>query len=279
MIKIVTDSSSDISAHLAAQLGVSVLPVRIRLGDQVYRDGVDIDRSDFYRHLAQGVGRPFPEPPLPEDFQRVYRRLLTGTDQVLSLHLSSRLSKTAQVAREAAKTFLGRSKITVVDSHMISWGLELLVTFAAQAAHRGATAEDIVRLVRGAIPHIYMVFHADNPDYAQYAGRLSRTRLQGETLSGLKPLLIMEEGEILPMERIRVRGKPTERLLEFVSEFARFDRATILQGRLSDGAQSLFEHLLEAFPEKRLDIKPYGLALATCLGPDALGIGVYEGLC
>ena len=103
-------------------------------------------------------------------------------------------------------------------------------------------------------------------------------RTQAEMLSGLKPLLIMEEGEILPMERVRVRGRPTERLLEFVSEFARFDRATILRGRLSDGAQSLFEHLIEAFPEKRLVVKPYGLALATCIGTDALGIGVYEGL-
>jgi DegV family protein with EDD domain len=278
MIKIVTDSSSDISAHLAKELGVTVLPVRIRLGDQVYRDGVDIDRRGFYQYLAQGAGRPFLEPPQLEDFQRAYGRLLTDTDQVLSLHLSSRISRTAQVAQEAAKAFLGRSKITVIDSHTISWGLELLVSFAAQAVERGATAEDIVRLVRGTIPHIYMVFFADSTDFAGYQGRLGRIRTQADTLAGLKPLLIMEEGEILPMERVRVRGKPTERLLEFVSEFARFDRATILRGRLSDGAQSLFEHLLEAFPEKRLDIKPYGLALATCVGPDALGIGVYEGL-
>jgi len=277
MIKIVTDSSSDISAHLATQLGVTVLPVRIRIGDQVYRDGIDIDRSKFYRYLAQGAGRPFLEPPLPEDFQKAYNRLLTGADQVLSLHLSSRISNTAQLAQEAAKSFLGRSKITVVDSHTISWGLELLVSFAAQAAQQGATVEDIVRLVRGTIPHIYMVFYVDNPDFADYCARLSKGRTQVETLSGLKPLLIMEEGEILPMERVRVRGKATERLLEFVSEFAQFDRATILQGRLSDGAQSLFEQLMQAFPQKRLDIKPYGLALATCLGPDALGIGVYEG--
>jgi DegV family protein with EDD domain len=278
MIKIVTDSSSDISAQLATQLGVTVLPVRIRLGDQIYRDGVDIDRSRLYRHLAQNPGRPFLEPPLPEDFQKAYSQLLTGTDQVLSLHLSSRISNTIQVAQEAARAFLGRSKITVVDSHTISWGLELLVSFAAQAAQRGATVEDIVRLVRGTIPHLYMVFYVDSPDYTEYCARLSRIRAQAESLSGLKPLLIMEEGEILPMERVRVRGKPTERLLEFVSEFAHFDRATILQGRLSDGAQALFEQLIQAFPRKRFDIKPYGLALASCLGPDALGIGVYEGL-
>lgn len=277
MIKFVTDSSSDISPHLASQLGVTVLPVRIRLGDQVYRDGLDIDRSSLYRQLAQGAGRPFLEPPPAEAFQAAYSRLLKSTDQVMSLHLSSRLSKTAQVAQETARGFLGRSKITVIDSSTISWGLELLLRLATQAAQRGATVEDIVRLVRGTIPHIYMVFYTDNPEYMGYQRRLGAMRTQADPLSGLKPLLIMEEGEIVPMERVRIRGKPMERLLEFVSEFARFDRATILQGRLSDGAQSLFEHLLEEFPEKRLEIKPYGLALATFVGPDALGIGVYEG--
>jgi DegV family protein with EDD domain len=278
MIRIVTDSSSDISPHLAAELGITVMPVRISLGTKAHHDGVDIDRNDFYRHLVKGMGRPTVEPPLVEEFQSVYKRLLKGTDQILSIHVSSRLNQTVQVAEEATKAFLGRSKITVVDSRMISWGLELLVTVAAEAGQRGASVEDIVRLIRGVIPHIYMVFFVENLDYVDSYGRSGRQRRFTDSLPGFRPLLIMEDGGIMPMERIRSRGKPTERLFEFVSEFARFDRATILQGRLSNGAQTLFEQLMDAFPEKRLDIKPYGLALASYLGPDALGIGVYEGV-
>lgn len=278
MIRIVTDSSSDISPHLAAELGITVIPMRISLGTKAYYDGVDIDRNDFYRYLVKGMGRPTVEPPLLEEFQNVYKRLLKGTDQILSIHVSSKLNQTVQVAEEATKAFLGRSKITVVDSRMISWGLELLVTVAAEAAQRAASVEDIVRLIRGVIPHIYMVFFVENLDYVEGYGRFGRKRRFTDSLPGFRPLLIMEDGGIMPMERIRSRGKPTERLFEFVAEFARFDRATILQGRLSDGAQSLFEHLIEAFPEKRLDIKPYGLALASYLGPDALGVGVYEGI-
>ena len=278
MIRIVTDSSADISPHLAAELGITVMPMRISLGTKAYYDGVDIDRNGFYRYLVKGMGRPTVEPPLLEEFQNVYKRLLKGTDQILSIHVSSKLNQTVQVAEEATKAFLGRSKITVVDSRMISWGLELLVTVAAEAAQRGASVEDIVRLIRGVIPHIYMVFFVENLDYVEGYGRFGRKRRFTDNLPGFRPLLIMEDGGIMPMERIRSRGKPTERLFEFVTEFARFDRATILQGRLSDGAQSLFEHLIEAFPEKRLDIKPYGLALASYLGPDALGVGVYEGI-
>jgi DegV family protein with EDD domain len=278
MIRIVTDSSSDISPHLAAQLGITVIPIRISFGRNVYYDGVDIDRSDFHRYLARGMGQPTVEPPQLEEFQNVYGRLLKSTEQILSIHVSSGLNQTVQVAQEATKAFLGRNKITVVDSQMISWGLELLVTVAAEAAQRGAPVEEIVRLIRGVIPHIYMVFFVESLDYVERHGRLDRNRKLADHLPGLRPLLIMEDGEITSMERVRSRGKSTDRLFEFVTEFARFDRATILQGRLSDGAQLLFEHLIDAFPEKRLDIKPYGLALATHLGPDALGVGVYEGI-
>ena len=158
MIKILTDSSSDMPLHMAADLGIAVLPVRIRLGTAVHHDGEDIGRSDFYRHLAKGGSWPTVEPPSHEEFHDAYSRLLKSTDQILSIHVSSKLSRTVQVAQEAAKGFLGRSKITVVDSRMISWGLQLLATSAGEAAKRGASIEQIVRLIRGIIPHIYMVF-------------------------------------------------------------------------------------------------------------------------
>ena len=80
------------------------------------------------------------------------------------------------------------------------------------------------------------------------------------------------------MEKVRTRGKSIDRLFEFVTEFARFDQVAILQGRLSEETQLLFQRLNETFPERKLDIRPYGPALATYLGPDALGIAVYEGM-
>jgi len=278
MIAIVTDSSSDISSHFAAELGITVVPIRISFGTKVYYDGVDIDRTDFYRNLTKSTLPPTAEPPLPEEFQREYSRLLKGTDQILSIHISSRLNKTVQVAQEATKALLGRNKITVVDSRMISWGLELLVTVAAEAAQRGASVEEIVRLIRGMIPHIYMVFFAENLDYLERHGHLGRGRIFTDNLPGVRPLLIMEDGEVVSMEKVRSRGKSVDRLFEFVTEFARFDQVMILQGRPSDEPQELFKRLIEAFPEKRLDIKPYGLTLGTYLGPDALGVAVYEGI-
>ncbi|HUT14892.1 MAG TPA: DegV family protein [Anaerolineae bacterium] len=278
MIRIVTDSSADLSPQRAAELGVTVIPIRIGLGTRVYDGGVGIRRSDFYDQLARSGILPTARPPLLEEFHEAYRRLLKSGDQILSIHLSSKLSKTVEVAQGATKAFLGGNKITVVDSSLISWGLGVLVTSAAEAARRGATVEQVLRLIRGMIPHIYMVFYVENMGYLERRDGFGRRQRFTDGLIGVRPLLIVEDGQITPMERVRSRGKATDRLFEFVAEFARFEQAVVLQGRASDDTQTLFERLLDVFAEKRLDIKPYGPALATYLGPDALGVGVYEGL-
>lgn len=277
MIRIVTDSSSDISPSLAAELGVTVIPLRIRFGAELYRDGVDLDREGFNRQLTRGSAFPTVQPPLLGDFQETYRRVLRGGDQILSIHLSSSLSRTTQVAREAAKAFWGRNKITVVDSRMVSWGLGLLVSSAAEAVARGTPLDEAVRLIRGTIPHVYMVFVAEGADYWERRVRRSRDRAFGESLPGIRPLLILEDGDIVPMDRVRSRGRSVDRLFEFLSEFAHFEQAVVLQGRLLDDAQSLLDQMVEAFPGRRVECQPYGPTLATYLGPATLGVGVYEG--
>lgn len=278
MIRIVTDSSSDISLQTAAELGISVVPVKLNFGSKVYYDTVDIDLDEYCQLLSKSKVLPVAEPPSPEEFQQVYNRLLKSTDQILSIHISSRLNKTVQAAQEATRAFLGRSKITVFDSRMISWGLESLVVAAAEAAQRGIAVTDIVRLIRGMIPHIYMVFFTEEVDYLERISHPARRRSITDGFPGSKPLFIVEEGEIIPLDKIRSRGRSVDRLFEFVAEFARFEKVVVLHGRASDAARALFERLADAFPGKDLNIKPYGATLSTYLGPEALGVVVYEGM-
>lgn len=278
MIRIVTDSSSDISPLLAAELGITVVPIRISFGPRVYSDGVNIDRNEFYQQLSKSRFTPIAEPPPPEEFQQVYSELMENTDQVLSIHLSSKLNKTVQAAQEATRAFLGRSKITVFDSRMISWGLETLVVAAAEAARRGTSLPEIVRLIRGMIPRLYMVFFVESLEYLERHVHFPKGRAIADSFPGPRPLMIIDEGEIVPLDKVRSRGRPVDRLFEFIAEFAHFEKVAILQGRSSDDAQMLFERLSDTFPRKSLEIKPYGATLATYLGPDALGVVVYEGV-
>jgi fatty acid-binding protein DegV len=136
--------------------------------------------------------------------------------------------------------------------------------------------EDIVRLTRGMIPHIYMVFFVENLEPLERQRFVSRSRVVGDGGPGGRPLLIVEDGEIAALDKVRTRGKSVDRLFEFVSEFAHFGRVTILQGRMADEAQLLFQRLNESFRDKPLEVRPYGATLATILGPDALGVSVYD---
>jgi DegV family protein with EDD domain len=246
------------------------------MGERVLRDGIEIDRNGLYRRYGRAAYEAISEAPTREDFRRVYGELLRTADQILSIHVSSRINSTYSVAQDAAKLFLGRSKISVVDSRLLSNGLELVVRAAAEAARAGASMPEIVRLTRGMIPQIYMVFFVENAGRIQRRGFVPHGDPFGDGMQGGRPLVIVEDGEIATLDRVRTRGRSVDRLFEFVSEFVHFDRVTILQGRLADEAQLLFQRLNEAFPDRHLEIRPYGAVLTSVLGPDALGVGVYD---
>lgn len=276
-VKIVTDSASEIPPERAEELGITVVPMHIHIGSKEYRDGVDLSKADFYRLATRGQGMPYISAPTPEEFADVYGRLSRDRESILSIHSSSRLSDAYRAALRAANEFIGRNEIVVLDSRLISCGLEILVTAAAEAAARGMPVDDLVRMLRGMIPHIYVVFFVENMSYLERGGWLQRTRT-ALGMPGIRPLLILEEGEIQPLERVRSRGRAVDRLFEFVAEFVHLEQITILQGRITEEANMLAERINEIYPEKEVDIRTYGPVLATQLGPEAIGVIVYEGL-
>lgn len=276
-VKIVTDSASEIPRERAEELGITVVPVHIHIGSKVYRDGVDISKGDFYRLVARAEAPPYISAPTPEEFAAVYSRLSRDKENILSIHTSSKLSETYRSALTAATEFIGRNEIVVIDSGLISYGLEILVTAAAEAAARGMAMDDLVRMLRGMIPHIYVVFFVENMSYLERGGWLYRART-ALGMPGIRPLLILEEGEIQPLDRVRTRGRAVDRLFEFVAEFVRLEQITILQGHITEEANMLAERINEIYPERVIDIRTYGPVLATQLGPEAIGVIVYEGL-
>lgn len=276
-VRIVTDSASEIPQKRAEELGITVVPMHIHIGPKVYRDGVDLSKADFYRLAARGEGMPYISAPTPEEFAAVYSQLSKDRENILSVHTSSRLCDAYRSALRAANEFIGRNEIVVLDSGLISCGLEILVTAAAEAAARGMPMDDLVRMLRGMIPHIYVVFFVENMGYLERGGWLQRTRT-ALVMPGIRPLLILEEGEIQPLERVRSRGRAVDRLFEFVAEFVRLEQIAILQGHITEDANMLAERINEIYPEKVVDIRTYGPVLATQLGPEAIGVIVYEGL-
>jgi DegV family protein with EDD domain len=279
-VAIITDSTAYFEPGEAEKLGIHVVPLTIQLGHDRFLEGIDIDSDEFFHRLSRGAPYPVSLAPDSAAFEQLYARLHKQTDQMLSIHISSHLSKTLRQARQGAESLLGRCTIEMVDSMTTSVGLGILVRAAAKAANEGASLDDIVRLVRGMIPHIYLVFYVETMDYLERSGRIGKAQAILGSMLNIKPILFMEDGDIIPLEKVRTTEKAIEKLFEFVAEFDNLEQTAIIQpSRQPDKeATTLKERLEQSFPHLRFPIIQYGPDLGTRVGPNALGIVVYEGM-
>jgi len=273
--RIVTDSSADLSPQVARELGIEVVPLGIRLGSGVMVEGRDLHPLRFHGRVAREGLTATVVAPTPGQFGDAYARLARETSNILSIHLSSRLSGTVQAATRGRLRLLGRCHVSVIDSQAISRGLGILVTEAAKAAQNGVAASEIVRLVRGMIPRTYLAFYVQDPDHLRRHGFLRQSPGALFDVSA-RPILTMEEGEITRVRRLRGRGTALERLFEFVAEFRRLKELSVLHSGLVPEVEEFRARLAESLPSEILKEHIYGPALGAYIGPRALGVVAFE---
>ncbi len=278
-VRVVTDSAAYISEEKVEQLGIRVLPHTTYWDHVSFRDQVDLSREEFFHRLHVGEASLRVLPPSVAAFRQAYAELSQETDAILSVHVSGRLSETCRVASQAAEAFLGRCQIAVVDSLTSSLGLGILATAAAEAGAAGQSLDKVVHLMRGMIPHIYGVFFTEDLEYLEHAGRIGRAQSLLGSMLGIKPFLIIEEGEIIPMEKVTTRERVIDKLVEFVAEFSTLEQLGVVQSRVeTEETQSLVERLHLLFPDKEFPVVLYDPVLAYHIGPNNIGLMIYEGM-
>jgi DegV family protein with EDD domain len=281
IVRIITDSTAKLDSGFITQHQITVLPVEYQYGDERFLLDIDDSPDELFQLMSDGPAKPTRASVPVEVFQEAYSRLNREAEEILVIPSSSLLSETFSAAQEAAGSFLGRCRIAVMDSMTASKGLGLVVQAAAAAAAEGNTLDQIVRLMRGMLPHIYLVFFVDRLDYLEVKGRIDSAQAILGTMLRIKPLLLVEDGEIIPLEKVRTNLMAIEKLADFVDEFASVEQVTILRGPQMDGSGDLIEGLKEllqmVLPHQEFPVIEYGPLLACHLGPSALGVVVYEG--
>ncbi len=277
-VKILTDSTADLPPETINALGITVLPLTIHLGAHVLRDGIDVTPQDFVERMAGATTPPTTSAPTQRQFTETFTELTKNGDAVVAILVSSKLSQTFRLATRAAAPLLGRSKIVVIDSQLVTVGLGMLVTAAARAAAAGASLDKVVQLTRGMIPRIYLGFFVETLDFLERGGRIGTAQAMLGTMLNIKPLLILEEGEIVALEKVRTRQKAIEKLVEFITEFARIEKMIILHGNTPEDVAALIEQVNLVVPNLDIAVDHYGPATATHVGTDALGVVVFEGM-
>jgi DegV family protein with EDD domain len=277
-VKIVTDSNAYLpDSRAVGDLGIEVVPLTIRVGQHTYQEGVSIAHETLLRKLAQDPRSVSIEAPGESEVAAMYQRLGRTTDKIVAIHLSSALNDIVEVSLAAAQGFLGRQRIIILDTATTSVGLGLIVEAAARAAADEAPQAEIVRIVRGMIPHMYALFFSDTLDYLESWGRLGAAQSLLGTMLDLKPLSTMEDGDLLPIEKVRTYTRAVDKLYDFIIEFSHIEQLYILQRGFETEAAQLLERLEVVFPNREFPVIGYPPSLAVHIGPKAIGIMVYEG--
>lgn len=273
-VKIVTDSCSDIPQEEAKQLGITVVPVYLRFGDEVYRDGVDIDSSQFYRKLVTSSVHPSTAAPSPGDFAKVYNEAAKETDEIVSIHVTSKHSAVYNAALLGKETVERKGcHIEVIDSRGVTMWQGLVAIVAAKAAAAGYSLNQVVDGVREAIKQMRALALLDTVTYIVKGGRLGKaiSAISAiESLLHVKLLLTLRDGELRPSGLARTRRKGTDRLLEFVRSASHIEDLAIVYSTTPNDAQTLANHISSLFLTTVPRIARLGPALGVHAGPGVL---------
>jgi DegV family protein with EDD domain len=277
-VKIVTDSSAYLpDANLITRYGIEVLPLIVRAGSQAYPERINQTDEALLRKMTLDPKSVTVDAPSAGQVQNVFARIGQVTDSVVCIHGSGALHDTAEIVRRASTGFMGRQRIIVLDTLTTSVGLGLIVEAAAQAAAAGASQVEVVKIVRGMMPHIYALFFSDSLEYLEVWGRLGSAQTVLGTMLDLKPLATMEDGDFIPIEKVRNYVRAVDKLHDFIIEFSRIEQMYLVQHGFEAEAAQLLERLELAFPRREFPVIGYAPSLAVHIGPKALGVMVYEG--
>jgi DegV family protein with EDD domain len=269
---IVLDSTADFPEAPERFPNWRVVPLYVRFGDESFRDYVDLAPEEFYRRLRDAEELPTTSQPTPADFAEAYEEL-SGYERVYSLHIAGTLSGTAESARAAAAET--GERVRVVDSMSASAGIALLALAIQRRLDRGTTDEEVDALVERHRRESHLVFTLETLEYLRRGGRIGKAGAAAGQLLNIKPILTIQDGEVLPLKRVRGNAKA---FAEFVRLFTEGTpdrpelRVAVAHADAPEKAESLVAMVQRERPAATIEVvTSLGPVLATHVGPGCVG--------
>jgi DegV family protein with EDD domain len=271
-VRIVTDSSSDLTDDEVAAHGIEVVPLTIRFGSEEFEDRTDLSTEEFYAKLAASQVLPETAAPSPGKFEAAFRRQAEGgADAVVCVNLSSDLSATMQSAQNAAKALEGELDVRVVDSRSITSGLATQVLLAAEAAAGGADADRVVSLLADLAARTHVIGALDTLDNLKKGGRIGNAQALLGSLLSIKPILDISSGTVEEAGKARTRRKALEVLADKVRAAAPIEHLSIAHG-LAPEVEDMLDLLAAHYAREEIRVRHIGPVIGTHGGPRVMGL-------
>jgi DegV family protein with EDD domain len=280
MIKIVTDSTCDLPADRYRKHDITVVPINIQFGTETYLDRVTIDPPTFYQKIRQSGALPKTSQPSVGQFHDTYTVLAAdGATDIVSIHVTSRLSGTYQSAELARELVTDRVRVHTFDSAGGSAGLGFMVLEAVRMAEAGHGVADILRRLEELRSRMQIVFTLQDLHFAQMSGRVGKLQSSLASLLNIKPIVLLEDGIIDVREKARTRGKALDRIVELLVERVGVEQPVhlaVIHAEAPGEAQALLERVKAVFHCTESFVVDMALSLAVQFGPGTLGLVGYR---
>lgn len=280
MIKVTTDSTCDLSEELRAQHDIVVVPINIQFGTECYEDGTAMDGATLVHKIRELGILPTTSQPSAGQFERYYRRLAeVGATDILSLHVTARLSGTLQSAELAKQLLQGQVRVHPFDSACASAGLGFMAVEASRMAAAGQSVAKILARLDTIRSRMNIVLTLEDLRFAQMSGRVGKMQSSLASLLNIKPIALLENGVVDVIEKVRTRQKAIERLLETLAErvgtSAPVNLAVVHANALDEGRE-LLERACARFTCQETFLADLTTSLLVHLGPGTLGVIAYR---
>ena len=274
-IKIVTDSTSDLDKDTAKNLSVEIVPLNVHFGDEVYKDGIEINSDDFFDKLINGTVFPKTSQPSVGEFIEVYEKLGNDGSDIISIHISDQLSGTINSARQAAKHLEGKIKVHIIDSKQISISLGLITISAATAVKEGKTLNEVLDLTESLIARSHVFTALDTLEYLEKGGRIGKAKSLVGKILNFKPIIGSADGIIDAFGRGRSNTACMIKLEELVKSTGEIESIGIVYSTDKSLADKFSEQITQNLklekPPKSYQIGP---VIGVYGGPNVIGVGI-----
>jgi DegV family protein with EDD domain len=264
---VVTDSTADLPEAWRERYDIEVVPLKVLFGEETFRDGVDMSNEEFFARLATSTKLPTTSAPSPGEFAELYTRLARDHDGCISIHIGRQLSATAEAARVGAQSVEG-FRVSVIDSETVTMPMAFLCRVAAECT----TLDEATAAVEKRIPRCRVLALLDTLRYIEMGGRVSRAQAMIGTMLDLKPLLLVVDREIKPVDRVRTRSRAIPRMVEFFEKDMPVEHVGVVHAQAPEEAELIAANLRRRLPGLEVPVGQIGCVLGTHTGPKALGV-------
>ena len=273
-IKIVTDSVADLPPQVVQELGITVVPLHVRFGTEVYRDGIDLTADEFFDRLIHNKTLPVTSVPSPGDYAETYDRLAEETDEILVITVTSKLSGTHEVALQSVGLMKKNCRVEVIDSQWAVMAEGFIAMAAARAAQSGAGFDEVLDIARRNISRVDMRAAFDTLEYLHRGGRIGKAQALLGSMLKINPIIRLKDGEVIPAAKERSRAKAIDYLYNFAASYSHIEEIAIEYATSLDEVEMLAERLDSKFPKERIYRSRASPVIGTHTGPGLLIVSV-----